>query len=135
MPGVLIVIKQMIKRSMAVAGLDISEVYEASNGIEAFAQLAEHEVALVVLDINMPVMNGIQFLTRMRDDPRLCDVPVVIASTQGSETRIEQLMVAGARGYLRKPFYPERARDTLAPMLGVCEAGVATLDREDDACF
>ena len=129
------VMRQMIKRTIAMAGLDVNAVYEAANGIEAFAQLAQHQVAVVILDINMPVMNGIQFLTRMHDDPRLCDVPVVIASTEGSETRIEQLMANGARGYLRKPFHPEQLRDTLAPMLGVREQDPAVLDAEDDCSF
>jgi two-component system, chemotaxis family, chemotaxis protein CheY len=111
----------MIKRTLLMAGLDILEMYEAANGIEAFAQLAQHDVHVVILDINMPVMNGIQFLTRMHDDPRLCDVPVVIASTEGSETRIEQLLEKGAKCYLRKPFHPEQLRDALAPMLGLRE--------------
>lgn len=128
------IMRQMIKRTLRMAGLDIHEMYEASNGIEAFAQLAQHEVGVVILDINMPVMNGIQFLNRMHDDPRLRDVPVVIASTEGSETRIEQLLENGARGYLRKPFHPEQLRDTLAPMLGLKEEN-ATAENEDDSAF
>ena len=129
------IMRQMIKRTMRMAGLDIDEMYEASNGIEAFAQLATHQIAAVILDINMPVMNGIQFLNRMHDDPRLCDVPVVIASTEGSETRIEHLIENGARGYLRKPFQPEQLRDVLEPILGLKEAGALALDEEDDMAF
>lgn len=115
------VMRQMIKRTIAMAGLDVTAVFEAANGIEAFAELARHDVAVVILDINMPVMNGAQFLIRMHDDPRLRDVPVVIASTEGSETRIEQLMESGAKGYLRKPFHPEQLRDALAPIVGVSD--------------
>ena len=127
--------RQMIKRTVAMAGLDINEVYEAANGIEAFAQLAQHDIAVVILDINMPVMNGIQFLTRVHDDPRLCTIPVVIASTEGSETRIEQLMECGATDYLRKPFHPEQLRDTLAPILGISEEGAMAMESGDDDSF
>jgi two-component system chemotaxis response regulator CheY len=128
--------RQMIKRTIAMAGLDVNEVYEAANGIEAFAELAQHDVAVVILDINMPVMNGVQFLTRMHDDPRLCNVPVVIASTEGSETRIQQLVANGARGYLRKPFHPEQLRDTLAPLIGAREEETPVGDVDgDDATF
>ncbi len=129
------IMRQMIKRTLSMAGLDINEVYQAGNGIEAFAQLAQHDVGVVILDINMPVMNGVQFLTRMHDDPRLRNVPVVIASTEGSEARIEQLMQNGAKGYLRKPFYPEQLRDTLAPVLGTREEGAIALDGDDDTSF
>lgn len=128
------VMRRMIKRALRMAGLDINQVYEAGNGIEALAELAQHEVAVVILDINMPVMNGIQFLTRMRDDPRLGGVSVVIASTEGSETRIKQLMQNGATGYLRKPFHPEQLRDTLAPILGLRLEDTVAADG-DDASF
>ncbi len=122
------VMRQMIKRTISLAGLDVAEIFEAGNGIEAFAQLAEHEIACVLLDINMPVMNGVQFLKRVADDPRLRNIPVVIASTEGSETRIRDLMACGARGYVRKPFHPEQLRDVLSPILGtraVESAGVS----------
>ena len=129
------VMRQMIKRTLALAGLDVNEVFEAGNGIEAFAQLAQHDVGVVILDINMPVMNGVQFLERMHDDPRLRDVPVVIASTEGSETRIEHLLAKGARGYLRKPFRPEQLRDTLAPMVGLREPDTVAADSDDGSTF
>ena len=129
------IMRQMIKRSLLMAGLDIDEMYEADNGITAFAQMATHDVSVVILDINMPVMNGVQFLSRMDDDPRLCDIPVVIASTEGSETRIEQLMQNGARGYLRKPFHPEQLRDVLEPILGVKAEGALAFEDDDDMSF
>ncbi len=108
----------MIKRTLGISGLDIGEVYEASNGIEALAQMHDHPVSVVLLDINMPVMNGIRLLQRMRDDVRLRDVPVVIASTEGSEPRIRELLAAGARGFIRKPFRPEQLRDVILPLIG-----------------
>lgn len=108
----------MIKRTLQISGLDIGQVYEAGNGIEALAQMAVNPVDVVLLDINMPVMNGIQFIERVRDDERLRRVPVVIASTEGSDQRIASLVAAGAKGFVRKPFRPEQLRDVLTPIVG-----------------
>jgi len=126
-------IRQMIRRTMKVAGLDVGEVYEAANGIEALAQLNDHEVAVVLVDINMPTMNGIQLLTRMKETASLRDIPIVIASTEGSTERIEQLKKIGATGYVRKPFQPEQLRDVLTPLLGVLDdATTEDSDAGDD---
>ncbi len=110
--------RRMVERAIEMAALDVGNVYEAATGIEALAQLAEHEVAAIVLDINMPTMNGIQLLTRMKQNERLKDIPIVVASTEGSDERIGQMTKLGAFGYVRKPFRPEQLRDVLKPLLG-----------------
>ncbi|MGD8450378.1 MAG: response regulator [Phycisphaerae bacterium] len=122
--------RRMIKRTLEISGLDVGEVLEAANGIEALARMAEHTVHAVLLDINMPVMSGVRLVERIRDDPRLKNIPVVIASTEGSETRIQQLVAAGARGFVRKPFHPEQIRDVLAPILGVSTPAASASDDE-----
>jgi two-component system chemotaxis response regulator CheY len=125
----------MIKRTLEISGLDIGEVYEAGNGIEALAQMARHNISVVLLDINMPVMNGVQLVRRIRDDEKLRDVPVIIASTEGSETRIQELMDAGARGFVRKPFRPEQLRDVLSPFVGLSDTADSAVGQEDDLSF
>lgn len=125
----------MIKRTLSISGLDIGEVFEAGNGIEALAQMAQHEIGVVLLDINMPVMNGVQLVGRIRDDQRLRQIPVIIASTEGSETRINELLEAGARGYVRKPFRPEQLRDVLAPFVGLADAAASSVADDDDMAF
>ncbi len=112
-------IRQMVRRTLTLAGLNVGEVYEASNGIEALAQLKDHEVAVMLVDINMPTMNGIQLLSRMQQHAQLKNIPIVIVSTEGSKQRIEELHRYGAFGYVRKPFHPEQLRDVLKPILGV----------------
>jgi two-component system chemotaxis response regulator CheY len=127
MPGNVLIVddsatmRQMVRRAMNLAGLDVNEVYEASNGIEALAHLAEHTVGVIVADINMPTMNGMQLLRRLKENPKLSAIPVLIASTEGSRARIDQLTEIGAFGFVRKPFHPERLRDLLKPLLGVRE--------------
>jgi len=126
-------IRQMVKKTMEMAGLNVRNVYEASNGIEALAQLADHDVAVMMVDINMPTMNGVQLLTRIKENQRLQDIPIVIASTEGSQKRIEQLSDLGAYGYVRKPFQPEQLRDVLKPLVGVKDdAAIEDGNAQDD---
>lgn len=125
----------MIKRTIAMCGLDIGEIYEAANGIEALAQMHRHSVSVILLDINMPVMNGVKLLNRIHDDQRLCNIPVIIASTEGSETRIADLMAAGARGFVRKPFRPEQLRDVLTPLIGRGDPRPTSVANTDETSF
>lgn len=126
-------IRTMVKRTVRMIGLDVGEIYEASNGIEALAQLADHQVAVLLVDINMPTMNGIQLLTRMKQNDRLKDIPIVIASTEGSQERLRQLNELGVVGYVRKPFQPEQLRDVLVSLLGVTQnAGSEDSNVSDD---
>ena len=129
------VIRQMVKRTMDLAGLDVGEIYEASNGIEALAQLNDHDVAVMLVDINMPTMNGVQLLTRMKENHRLQGIPIVIVSTEGSKQRIEQLQAIGAFGYVRKPFQPEQLRDVLKPLIGVKDDAEREDSSVDDDLF
>jgi len=128
-------IRSMMKRTVRMIDLDVAEVFEAANGIEALAQLAEHEVAVMLVDINMPTMNGIQLLKRMKDNERLKDIPIVIASTEGSQKRINQLRELGVAGYVRKPFQPEQLREVLIPLLGVTENAGSDNHDADDGSF
>ena len=126
-------VRQMVKRTLAMSGLDVDEIYEACNGIEALARLADHHVDVMMVDINMPTMNGIQLLERIKQSHRLKDIPIVIASTEGSQTRIDQLRRDGAFGYVRKPFKPEQVRDVLIPLLGIKDdAAAQDCDAGDD---
>ena len=129
------VIRQMVKKTLDMAGLDVGDVYEAANGIEALAELSNHRVAVMLVDINMPTMNGIQLLTRMKENDRLQYIPIVIVSTEGSKERIKELERIGIFGYLRKPFQPEQLRDVLAPLLGVKENATVNDGNADDGLF
>lgn len=128
-------IRKMVKRTIRMIGLEVGEFYEAADGIAALAQLSEHEIAVMLVDINMPRMGGVELLTRMKENERLKDIPIVIASTEGSKTRIDQLMELGASGYVRKPFQPEQLREVLLPMLKVTENAIANDGDFDDGSF
>ena len=125
--------RQIIRRALEIGGLDARAVFEAANGQEAIAQLGHHSIDVVILDINMPVMNGLEFLERVRADQRFRSVPVVVASTEGSETRIRELLESGVQGFLRKPFQPEQIRDVLAPFVGVRDVPAVSAPAGRDA--
>ena len=127
--------RSMLKRSLEMSGLDVGTVYEAGNGIEALAQASQHDVDVILLDINMPVMNGEQLVQRIKDDDRLRDLPVIIASTEGSETRIQELLGKGAKGYLRKPIRPEQLLEVLSPFVDSAEQPSAAIVDDDPLAF
>jgi len=90
------------------------QVDEAEDGEKALAKLAEKPPLLVLLDLQMPVMNGREMLQRMRANADLKDVPVVIISGFGFEWEAELM---GAQGYVGKPFEPEELQKTIASLL------------------
>ncbi len=108
-----VTVRAVIAKTLDIAGVPVNELYQASNGQEALDLLAEHWVDLVFADINMPVMNGIELVERMSSEGLLDTIPVVIVSTEGSATRIEQLLNKGVSAYIRKPFAPEMLREVV----------------------
>lgn len=107
------VIRQMIIRTLDIASIPVSTMFEAGNGREALAVLDESWIDLVLADINMPVMNGVEMLEHMQADPETSDVPVIVVSTEGAAERIEALMNQGVVAWIRKPFTPEEIRDVV----------------------
>ena len=119
--------RTVIKRTVGMAELPIGEIYEAGSGKEGLEVLREQWIDLVLADINMPEMTGIEMTERMQADEEMRNVPVIVVSTEASTTRIEQLKAQGARGYVHKPFTPEQIRDEIIRVL----APVAELESEE----
>jgi two-component system, chemotaxis family, chemotaxis protein CheY len=109
--------RDVIARTLGMAGVEIAALHQAANGKDGLDILRGHWVDLVFLDINMPVMSGIEMIERMKEDPVLSRVPVVVVSTDGSASRVEQLSAKGVRAYLRKPFTPEKLREVVEQVL------------------
>lgn len=108
-----------IRRVIGMLELPIDEIFEAANGIEALACLREQQIDLVLADLNMPEMNGMELVKKMQQDKTLSGIPVIVVSTESSTTRIDGLMDTGIRGYLHKPFQPEDFRNIISQNLGV----------------
>jgi two-component system, chemotaxis family, chemotaxis protein CheY len=110
------VMRAMIIKTLRMANLPIGEIHEAANGAEGLSQLETNWVDLCVADINMPVMDGEEMIQAMHDNPALSDIPIIVVSTEGSETRINRLVQHGVR-FVHKPFAPETIRDTIKESL------------------
>ena len=111
------VMRAMVTKSLKLCGIELGEVLEAGNGVEALERLAGAWVDLALIDVNMPRMNGEELLNRIRDDAAFETLHVIVISTEGSETRISRLKSKGAR-FLRKPFSPESLGNQIREMLG-----------------
>jgi two-component system chemotaxis response regulator CheY len=111
------VMRAFIKRVLSVSGMDASTPFEASHGRQALELLRAHSMDLVLTDINMPEMNGEELMRAMQADGALQSVPVVVVSTDARLERVEQMLGLGARGYITKPFTPERLRAELERVL------------------
>jgi two-component system, chemotaxis family, chemotaxis protein CheY len=111
------VMRKIVERSLRQAGIDLAEVREASNGAEGLGVVNEIRVDLILCDINMPVMDGIEFLRQLQGVENAKGVPVVMITTEGSESHVVQALSVGARGYIRKPFTPEQVKEHVIPLL------------------
>jgi two-component system chemotaxis response regulator CheY len=111
------VMRKIVERSLRQAGIDLSEVREAGNGAEGLGALKDSSVDLILCDINMPVMDGIEFLRQLQTMPTGKGVPVVMITTEGSESHVVQALSVGARGYIRKPFTAEQVKEHVIPLL------------------
>jgi two-component system chemotaxis response regulator CheY len=114
-----VLMRTALRRTIGMVGVEVDRIIEASNGIEALEVLNDEEVDLVLSDLNMPDMGGVELIHRMKDSENYKDVPVVVISTESSETRIKELLEQGIAGYLHKPFTPEEFRSMLTECLGV----------------
>ncbi len=105
------------RRAVLQAGVPVTQVREAANGQEALALLAESPADVVLLDVNMPVMDGFEFVEAKARNPALAGARVVLVTTEGNRQRLQRMTELGVTHYLRKPFEPEELR-TLVASLG-----------------
>ncbi len=125
-------IRAIIKKIIRVSGFDVGELWDASDGLAALSILNEQWVDIVLTDINMPNMNGMELIAHMNKDDLLSSIPVVVVSTEGSEKMMNEAMAMGAVGYVKKPFVPEDIKRTLNDILGG-EDGQTEPDGDDDS--
>jgi two-component system chemotaxis response regulator CheY len=99
--------RAVLTKTIDMAGINVGNLYEAGNGKEALEILEKEWVDIVFADINMPVMNGIEMVEQMVKLGYMDSIPVVVISTEGSQTRLGTLKEMGVKGFLRKPISPE----------------------------
>jgi len=114
--------RAFVRRVMELSGFEMDACVNAGNGAHGLAVLEGQPVDIILTDINMPEMNGEDFLRRLEQHERYRTIPVVVISTDATENRMQRMMQLGAKGYLSKPFSPEALRGELERVLGVPHA-------------
>jgi len=111
------VMRKIVERALRQAGLTLMVVHEAGSGTEGLDLLRAKQVDLILSDINMPSMDGLEFLRQIRAQNLAPGVPVVMITTESSEEHVKQAILAGAQGYIRKPFTAEQVKERVLPLL------------------
>lgn len=130
--------RQVVKKVIRQTGLDVEEILEANDGREALDIVVKTPVGLILSDINMPRMDGLQMLMQLRQMEEHQDLPVIIVTTEGSDATVEQAMELGATGYVLKPFTPEILAEQLHKiglMPEVSTDAAPPLDPSDPTAF
>jgi two-component system chemotaxis response regulator CheY len=115
------VMRKIVERSLRQAGIEPLVVLEAGSGTEGLEVLRSKTVQLILSDINMPSMDGLEFLRQMRAQGLAEGVPVVMITTESSEEHVRQAILNGAQGYIRKPFTAEQVKERVLPLLAAVQ--------------
>jgi two-component system, chemotaxis family, chemotaxis protein CheY len=110
--------RKIIMRTVRMSGLDFERTEEAGNGAEAIAKLKIAPVDLILCDINMPEMGGLEMVRKIRAELQSCaNTKIIMVSTESSQELIDGVIADGANGFITKPFTPERFQEKLSPFM------------------
>lgn len=115
-------IRKILQRVLRQTGMAIRAIHEAGDGLEAIEVLKSQSIHLVLTDINMPKMDGLQLLAAMKGAPEWQSIPVVMITTEGGEVKVGEAVRLGAVGYVRKPFTADQIKEKL---VGILEPAVS----------
>ncbi len=106
-------IRKILERVLRQAGIPIGAVHQSGDGIEALATLEAQKIGLILADINMPNMDGLELLGKVKARPEWQSIPVIMVTTESSQNKVMQAVELGAAGYIRKPFTSEQIKAKL----------------------
>jgi two-component system chemotaxis response regulator CheY len=110
-------IRKILQRVLRQTEMPIGNIHEAGDGVEALAMLSANKVGLVLSDINMPNMDGLEFLSKLKADAANKDLPVIMITTEGNQNKVMEAVNLGASGYVRKPFTTEQIKEKLTGLI------------------
>lgn len=110
-------IRKILTRVLRQTDLNLGEIREAGDGTEAIEILKTRTFGLILSDINMPQMDGLQLLARIKAQEHLRQVPVIMITTEGGQGKVMEAVQLGATGYVRKPFTAEQIKEKLSGVL------------------
>jgi len=110
-------IRKILQRVLRQTDILIGEVFEAGDGVEALKTLNDHHVSLILSDINMPNMDGLQLLAQLKQNEKWKSVPIIMVTTEGGQGKVIEAVQLGAAGYVRKPFTAEQIKEKLTGLI------------------
>jgi CheY-like chemotaxis protein len=110
------VMRRVIERSLHLAGLELQQVVEASNGTEALAAIEQHHPDIVLAEIKLEEVSGLDLLRRLREAEETRTLPFIFISSQAGESQVAEALSLGAQGLIRKPFTADQVKDYIAPL-------------------
>ena len=123
--------RAVIKKIVTISGFQMDKCLEAGNGREAMEVLSTNWIDIIISDINMPEVNGMELLEQLQKNETLKEIPVIMITTEGSVERMQEAFKLGAKGFIKKPFLPEEIKKVLYQVIGVGENGEYKEDTRD----
>jgi two-component system, chemotaxis family, chemotaxis protein CheY len=124
--------RAVIKKIVTISGFKMDACLEAGNGRQAMELLADNWVDVIISDINMPEVSGLELLDQLSKNETLKEIPVIMITTEGSEQRMQEAFARGAKGFIKKPFLPEEIKKVLYNVIGVGDDGQYEEDSRND---
>jgi two-component system chemotaxis response regulator CheY len=109
--------RKIVLRNLKQTGLEVGEVFQASDGQEALSILADNPVGLILSDWNMPNIDGLGLVQAVRGNPDFAHIRIIMITTEGGESKVSEALAGGANGYVKKPFTAEDLEKQLAPAM------------------
>ena len=112
--------RRIIKNTLARLGY--KDILEGADGLEGWAAMdANPDVDMLITDWNMPEMNGLELVKKVRADARFKDLPIIMVTTEGGKAEVITALKAGVNNYIVKPFTPQVLKEKLAAVMGISE--------------
>jgi len=112
--------RRIIKNTLARLGYQ--DILEGADGLEGWAAIdANPDVEMLITDWNMPEMNGLELVKKVRADERFKDLPIIMVTTEGGKAEVITALKAGVNNYIVKPFTPQVLKEKLGAVMGVAE--------------
>jgi len=112
--------RRIIKNTLARLGY--KDILEGADGVEGWAQMDKHpDIDMLITDWNMPEMNGLELVKKVRADDRFKDTPIIMVTTEGGKAEVITALKAGVNNYIVKPFTPQVLKEKLGAVMGVAE--------------
>jgi len=110
--------RSIVRKIVGLSGYEVTTYYESSDGLEALEVLSKQWIDIILLDINMPQMDGITFLREMKKEDLYKKIPVVLVTTEARQETVDEAFKLGVKAHIKKPFQPEQIRQILDDILG-----------------